>query len=241
MLLGSAFTKTWRIQNNGCQVWPNGTSLIYVSGNQMGGPASVPVPQTAVGGTQDVSVNLTTPGTAGSAQGKWQLRTPDGIQFGDKLTVKISAVALPPPAIAPSLTPTVHFIPLAPLVPIGPLLITANFTASFAGAKPCFIGTGYMVKVKNTGATKFESGYVKFEAPPGTARGDATSNDPFGPSNSCSGSGSSLDVDDTAYMLGGAALTEIPSGTDAKITLKLCGLDDLGGTCATKTVNFSIP
>ena len=103
IVTGNAFTKTWRVQNNGCAQWPGGTSLVFVSGDSMGGPSSIPVPQTAAGGTQDISLNLTAPGAVGTSTGFWQMRTPDGIQFGDKLSVKINTVAAPPPPAAATL------------------------------------------------------------------------------------------------------------------------------------------
>jgi tRNA A-37 threonylcarbamoyl transferase component Bud32 len=98
---GDSFTKTWRVKNNGCQPWSNGTSLIFVEGNQMSGPNSVAVPATAVNGTQDISVTLYAPGSPGDYAGYWQLRSAEGITFGDKFSVRIKAVA-PPPEPAPS-------------------------------------------------------------------------------------------------------------------------------------------
>ncbi|HHS97476.1 MAG TPA: hypothetical protein ENK08_06195, partial [Chloroflexi bacterium] len=40
---GTAFTKTWRLRNTGTCTWEAGTLLVFVSGDAMGGPASVPV------------------------------------------------------------------------------------------------------------------------------------------------------------------------------------------------------
>lgn len=103
MVAGTSFTKTWRVKNNGCQPWTTGTVLLFVEGNQMGGPVSVPVPETAVGGTQDISVPLITPDTPGEHKGYWRLRSSDGIQFGNKIYVKIISVT-PTPTL--TLTPT---------------------------------------------------------------------------------------------------------------------------------------
>lgn len=102
IVTGGSFTKTWRIQNNGCLAWPAGTVLLFVEGNQMGGPISVPVPATAVSGTQDISVALVAPGTPGEYTGYWRLRSADGIQFGDKISVKIKTVS---PTAVPTTVP----------------------------------------------------------------------------------------------------------------------------------------
>ncbi len=108
IVTGAGFTKTWRIQNNGCQPWPSGTVLLFVEGNQMGGPVSIPVAATATGGTQDISVSLTAPGTPGEYTGYWRLRSADGIQFGDKIYLKIKAIA---PTLVPTLVPTIVLPP----------------------------------------------------------------------------------------------------------------------------------
>ena len=63
---GATFTKTWRLRNIGTCTWTTGYSMVFNSGNQMGGPASVPMPSSvAPGQNVDVSVNLTAPNTAG--------------------------------------------------------------------------------------------------------------------------------------------------------------------------------
>lgn len=243
---GAGFTKTWRVKNNGCKEWPGGTTLVFVSGDSMGGPASVPVPQTAVGGTQDISLNLTAPGAAGNAEGYWQLRSPDGIQFGDQLSVKIKVKAPAPAAtntpVPPSgPTATFHFIPLVPVVPISPLLI-ANFTATYAGASPCLIGTAYWVKVSNTGASDFTSSHIKFEAPAGTVRNEATVNGTFASAMNCSATTSTRVVPgSSAYLIGGENISWHLGGTSAKITVTLCTASNAGGTCVDRTVTFTVP
>ncbi|KAF0108747.1 MAG: hypothetical protein FD146_633 [Anaerolineaceae bacterium] len=60
---GAAFTKTWRLTNNGtCTALTSGT-----------------VPP---GGTVDISVTLTAPLTSGTFKGYWRLREPGGQYFG---------------------------------------------------------------------------------------------------------------------------------------------------------------
>lgn len=80
---GTAFTKTWRLKNNGSCTWTTGYSLVFSSGEKMGGPDAVPLPTTvAPGQTVDISVNLTAPTVGGSYRGFWQLKNASGGLFG---------------------------------------------------------------------------------------------------------------------------------------------------------------
>jgi hypothetical protein len=79
----TSFTKTWRLKNAGTCSWTTAFSLVFESGEQMGGPASVPMPRTvAPGETVDISVNLTAPGTAGAYRGYWRFQDANGVRFG---------------------------------------------------------------------------------------------------------------------------------------------------------------
>lgn len=86
---GEKFDKIWRLRNNGSVAWPSGTVLAFISGNQMGGPASVTVPTTAPGATADVKVSMTAPTQNGSHKGFWQLKTSDGKTFGAQVYIEI--------------------------------------------------------------------------------------------------------------------------------------------------------
>jgi hypothetical protein len=78
----AAFTKTWRLQNVGSCTWTTGYSLVFVSGDRMGGVETL-LPQTVVPGqVVDVGVNFTAPNAAGSYRGYWQLKDPSGFLFG---------------------------------------------------------------------------------------------------------------------------------------------------------------
>jgi hypothetical protein len=80
---GEAFVKTWRLKNVGTNAWGEGYLLAYAKGEQMGGPESVPLPNTvAPGETVDISVDMTAPDRLGSFTGFWQLRTDTGAPFG---------------------------------------------------------------------------------------------------------------------------------------------------------------
>ncbi len=93
---GAGFTKTWRMHSDGCAAWPAGSVWVFVKGDQMGAPASVPVPATSLTGTIDISVQMVAPGTPGNYKGIWQLQGADGTRFGDQAYVSI-VVPLSPP------------------------------------------------------------------------------------------------------------------------------------------------
>jgi len=80
---GESFVKTWRLKNAGSCTWTTGYSLVFVSGENMGAPASVPLTATvAPGGLIDVSVTLTAPLTPGVYRGYFKLRNASGVLFG---------------------------------------------------------------------------------------------------------------------------------------------------------------
>lgn len=78
------FVKTWRLKNIGSCTWNSSYRLIFASGNQMGAPASISLtPGTvAPGGSVNISIPLTAPGSAGSYEGSFLLQAPDGTVFG---------------------------------------------------------------------------------------------------------------------------------------------------------------
>ena len=87
---GTIFTKTWRVLNNGTCPWDGTYNLIFMSGEQMSGPASVPIPMTvAPGDTVEISVQLIAPMADGSYRGDWQIAAPDGTAFGAQPYVQI--------------------------------------------------------------------------------------------------------------------------------------------------------
>jgi hypothetical protein len=80
---GEPFRKTWRIQNAGNCPWTAAYRLVFVRGDQMGAPDSVPLPPlVASGQSADISVDLIAPAAQGEYGGFWQLQTPGGTTFG---------------------------------------------------------------------------------------------------------------------------------------------------------------
>jgi len=79
----TAFTKTWRIKNVGTCTWTTNFSLVFVSGDKMGGPDSQKLTSTVGPNTSfDISVNLTSPAANGTYRGYWQLKDDKGQLFG---------------------------------------------------------------------------------------------------------------------------------------------------------------
>lgn len=76
---GETFTKTWRLKNTGSCTWNSSYTLVFDSGEAMGGPGSLPLSGTvAPGGEIDLSVALTAPAKAGTYRGYWRLRNAAG-------------------------------------------------------------------------------------------------------------------------------------------------------------------
>lgn len=74
MTPGQAFTKKWRIRNTGTCAW-SGYTLVFDSGDAMGGPASTPISVVNPGQEIDLEVNLTAPTAPGSYKGYWRIVT----------------------------------------------------------------------------------------------------------------------------------------------------------------------
>jgi len=80
---GEAFTKTWRVRNNGDCTWGPGYALIFDSGDQMNGPAAVQFEQIVQPGREvDLSVPLVAPAAEGTYRGDWKIQSSSGEIFG---------------------------------------------------------------------------------------------------------------------------------------------------------------
>ena len=141
----AAFSKTWRLKNVGTCTWTN-YSLIFDSGEKMGGPDSAVMPASvAPGQTVDITISLTSPATAGTYRGYWKLKNASGVPFGIGsagtksfwVEIKVAGTAV---------TPVVTVTPGTPVTPATPIAGTnydfvANVCAatwfSGAGQLPC--------------------------------------------------------------------------------------------------------
>ncbi|MBL8050464.1 MAG: hypothetical protein JNM46_04525 [Anaerolineales bacterium] len=89
MTPGQAFTKTWKLQNNGTCPWTTAYKATFVSGNAMGGNATALTITVQPGSSADISVAMIAPATAGTAIGYWRLSNANGTQFGTSFYVEI--------------------------------------------------------------------------------------------------------------------------------------------------------
>jgi hypothetical protein len=85
---GQSFVKTWRVRNTGACDWDASYRLVFVDGEQMGGPDSVAVPETPAGESASISVELLAPLEEGEHRGYWQMCA-GGKCFGDRMYVEI--------------------------------------------------------------------------------------------------------------------------------------------------------
>lgn len=121
---GQRFTKVWRLRNVGTCTWNTSYAIAFFSGEQMGAPASVPLPgKVAPGQSVDLAVDLIAPQDAGTHQGNWKLRNAASVLFGigpnssSPFWVRIMVIASPtptptqmPPTPTPSPSPTPHVL-----------------------------------------------------------------------------------------------------------------------------------
>ena len=99
---GEGFRKTWRVQNTGTCTWTADYSFVYVSGDQMSGRAINVPGMVGPGQTVDLSVDMVAPYSDGTFQGNWQMRSPQGTNFGQTIWVKIRIGNAPAPTANPN-------------------------------------------------------------------------------------------------------------------------------------------
>jgi hypothetical protein len=86
---GEAFDKAWRIRNSGTCDWGPGFSLVFVSGDQMGGGPVIPVPAVAAGSDVELGDTMTAPMAPGTYRGNWRMQSDEGVVFGSTVYVRI--------------------------------------------------------------------------------------------------------------------------------------------------------
>ena len=175
--LGAPFVKTWRVKNSGTCAWNAGFQLLFVSGEQMGGPASVSLPTVPAGGQTDISVSLTAPASYGTHKGTWRIRALDGTFFGTNLTVVIAIPApvtetplptsTPLPTDAPTEEPTPEptLFGITPILTIvvtlqPPPLILPQVEHALAQESLASGATGYATAACPAGSTAVSGGYA---------------------------------------------------------------------------------
>jgi methionine-rich copper-binding protein CopC len=235
--VNKGFVKTWRLQNSGSCTWTSGYRLVFSHGDRMNAPDEVVLTggTVAPGQSVDVSVNLTAPNTAGTYKGEFRLKSSDGQVFGigasGNSTFYVEIKAVPAGGIV-----------IPPLLLITPLvLIQAKADVSYSGQKNCAFPapSGYYLKFKieNTGGINLSSYHLTLK---NNTAGTTTTNsgNVFGGSSDCiSLAVAEITPGGTAYI----SSTKFDSqliGQSLTATIKVCGLDDLGGFCTEKTISF---
>jgi hypothetical protein len=80
---GEYFWKTWTLLNTGSCIWDTSYSLIFWSGERMGGLSSYPLTEIVrPEETLEVSIYLQAPAAEGTSTGYWRLKSPWGADFG---------------------------------------------------------------------------------------------------------------------------------------------------------------
>jgi hypothetical protein len=83
MVPGEVFTKTWRLVNSGSCSWTADYELVFVGGDRMEAPGSVPLADFVAPGTPfDMTIYLVAPINPGIYRGEWNLRNTKGQLFG---------------------------------------------------------------------------------------------------------------------------------------------------------------
>ena len=100
-----AFTKTWKVGNNGTCNWALQFRLVFIGGNQMGGEPSGLGKVIEPNKWTQISIGLIAPKQPGTYTGSWRLGTQTGTGFGSTLTVSI-VVAAPTNTPQPTLSST---------------------------------------------------------------------------------------------------------------------------------------
>jgi len=100
------------MKNEGGDAWPADTKLVFIGGDQLGAPVSVPVPSAEPGAQVTVSVDMTAPAEPGRYSSYWRLEEPSGTRFGQRIWVDLYVAAQGPevgsvvPPVGPQVIPT---------------------------------------------------------------------------------------------------------------------------------------
>ncbi|KAI3761383.1 hypothetical protein L1987_51797 [Smallanthus sonchifolius] len=91
------FRKIWRMRNNGSTIWPYGSQLQWIGGDQLSKSHSVdvkiPVDGLSVDKEIDVAVYFTAPELPGRYVSYWRMASPSGQRFGQRVWVLIQVDA----------------------------------------------------------------------------------------------------------------------------------------------------
>ncbi len=138
MAPNEAFNKKWRIKNIGTCTW-TGFSMVFDSGDAMGGPATKAISSLNPGQEIDLDVDLKAPTTPGSYRGYWRINTNTGVLVpivnGSQgksfyVDIKVQNPVTPTNTLAPFAVTTVTFTNTGGC---GAFTATANITTNGPG------------------------------------------------------------------------------------------------------------
>jgi len=123
--VGTAFVKIWRLQNAGTCTWTPDYGLVFFGGERMSAAAVIPLSATVGPSMQaDLPVDMVAPGTPGTYQGFWRLRSSSGSLFGigpggdESFWVRI--------VVVPQLTPSPSLSPSPTVTPTPAVIVTGT-------------------------------------------------------------------------------------------------------------------
>ncbi|MBC6936841.1 MAG: hypothetical protein DWB42_13525 [Chloroflexi bacterium] len=97
VVAGTAFTKTWLVENNGSITWTPGCRLVHTAGDPMTAATSVALPPLAPGQQGQISLVLTAPQMPGTRYTDWRFVDEQGRFFGDILYARVQNRMPPTP------------------------------------------------------------------------------------------------------------------------------------------------
>jgi hypothetical protein len=145
---GETFVKTWRLRNTGTCNWPEGTSIVFLSGSQMDAPSSQELDDAvAVGDEVDISLTMKAPTEAGTYTGYYMLKIANAGRFGIGdagnqsfwVIIVVSTSKTKTPSITktvgtPLPTKTKTMTPTATWTPTGSPTASPNYTQTYCKA-----------------------------------------------------------------------------------------------------------
>ena len=75
---GVTFNKVWQVRNTGTCTWTEDYTMVFVSGERMGAPNSIPLSVTKPDETLNIAVDLTAPNKGAVFRADFELRNPAG-------------------------------------------------------------------------------------------------------------------------------------------------------------------
>lgn len=108
---GQQFTKRWTLRNSGTCPWPEGVTLVFVSGDELEVVARTQIASLAPGERAEVQITLQAPMDYATYTSEWQLQDDQGHPIGRRLKIScyVGPTPTPPPTATPTATPTPLF------------------------------------------------------------------------------------------------------------------------------------